>query len=80
MASEDEEQTPARLFEGARDGLTLYEAVADVVADLGEAEVRVTKSQIAFRRRTGFAYVWRLGKYVKSEIRAWLSQACANAG
>ena len=75
MAGEDDGLTPASLFEGAPDGLALYLAVADVVAAAGPAEVRVTKSQIAFRRRRGFAYVWRPGQYVKSEVPAVLSIA-----
>ena len=73
MADEDDGLTPTSLFEGVPDGLALYLAVADVVAAVGEAEVRVTKSQIAFRRRKGFAYVWRPGQYVKSEVPAVLS-------
>ena len=47
----------------------------DAVAAIGEAAVRVTKSQIAFRRRKGFAYVWRPGQYVKSQVPAVLSVA-----
>ena len=53
----------------------LYCAVADAVAAIGEAAVRVTKSQIAFRRRKGFAYVWRPGQYLKSDVPAVLSIA-----
>ena len=45
----------------------------EAVAAIGEAEVQVTKSQIAFRRRRGFAYVWRPGQYVKNEVPAVLS-------
>ena len=45
------------------------------MAAIGPAEVRVTKSQIAFRRRKGFAYVWRPGQYVRSDFPAVLSIA-----
>jgi hypothetical protein len=38
-------------------------------------EVRVTKSQVAFRRRRGFAYLWRPGTYVKSVVPVVLSLA-----
>lgn len=63
-------------FEGCPEGLQLYRAVAGVVAQIGgEADVRVTKSQIAFRRRKGFAYVWRPGQYVTSDVPAVLSIA-----
>jgi hypothetical protein len=73
VAGEDEELTPATLFEGAPDTLALYAAVADAVAAIGGAEVRVTKSQVALRRRRGFAYVWRPGQYLKSGVPAVLS-------
>ena len=36
-------------------------------------EVRVSKSQVSFRRRRGFAYLWRPGAYVKSEVPVVLS-------
>jgi hypothetical protein len=51
--------TPEQFFEGSPIGLTLYKAVADTISSIGPAEVRVTKSQIAFKARKGFACVWR---------------------
>lgn len=42
---------------------------------IGPLEVRTTKSQVAFRRRRGFAYLWRPGLYLKSEVPAVLSLA-----
>ena len=42
----------------------VFEAVKTAVESLGKAEIRVTKSQIAFRRRTGFAWAWVPGKYL----------------
>ncbi len=50
-------------------------AVQEAVSTVGETTVRVTKSQIAFGRRRGFAYVWRPGQYVNSEVPAVLSIA-----
>ncbi len=47
--------------------------MTDVIDGLGEAEVRVSKSQIAFRARRGFAYVWRPGRYVDNDVPAVLS-------
>jgi hypothetical protein len=70
---ESESHGVESLFEGSPDGLQLYRAVEDAVAQIGEAGVRVTKSQIAFRRRKGFAYVWRPGQYVTSDVPAVLS-------
>ena len=57
------------------DGRAVAAAVAAVVADLGTHEVRVSRSQVAFRRRRGFAYLWRPGQYVRSEVPAALSVA-----
>ncbi|MEU4689965.1 DUF5655 domain-containing protein [Actinoplanes sp. NPDC023714] len=65
--------TPEEFFGGEPTGLAIYRAVREVVESLGAAEVRVGKSQIAFRRRKGFAYVWRPGKYLKSDVPAVLS-------
>jgi hypothetical protein len=69
------DQDPGALFEGHPDGFALYEAVAATVAAIGEAEVQTTKSQIAFRRRKGFAFVWRPGQYIDSKVPAVLSIA-----
>jgi hypothetical protein len=65
--------TPEQFFEGSPTGLAVYEAVVDAVSSIGPAEVRVTKSQIAFRRRKGFAFVWRPGQYLKSDVPVVLS-------
>jgi hypothetical protein len=35
-----------------------------VTREAGAVQVRTTKSQVAFRRRHGFAYVWRPGQYL----------------
>jgi hypothetical protein len=67
--------SPESFFEGHPDGLAVYHSVAKVVAALGHSQVRVTKSQIAFGRRKGFAYVWRPGQYVASVVPAVLSIA-----
>ena len=75
MGRGEDEHTPERFFDGLPDGLALYNAVAQTVADIGEASIRVTKSQIAFRRRTSFALLWRPGQYISSEVPAVLSIA-----
>ena len=71
------ERSPADFFSGFPDGLAVHDAVARAVADLGYPDVTATvsKSQITFRRRTGFAYVWRPGQYVRSGVPAVLSIA-----
>ena len=75
MAGDGRERTPEGYFAGHPEGLALYRAVEDVLATIGEASVEVKKSQIAFRRRRGFAYVWRPGQYVNSRFPAVLSIA-----
>jgi len=67
--------TPETFFAGSPVGLRLFTEVRRAVATLGDATVSVTKSQIAFRRRKGFAFVWRPGQYVRSSVPAVLSIA-----
>ena len=67
--------SPEEFFDGHPEGLAVYHAVARTVAALGGSQVRVSKSQIAFRRRKGFAYVWRPGQYISSDVPAVLSVA-----
>lgn len=38
------------------------------MASIGLAELRVTKSQVAFRRRRGFAWAWRPGQYLHGQV------------
>jgi uncharacterized protein DUF5655 len=45
-------------------GLEVYRRVRALVEGFGPVEVRVSKSQIAFRRRRGFAYLWLPGMYL----------------
>lgn len=66
---------PEDLFEGFPESLAIYEAVQRAVSVLGESSVQVTKSQVAFRRRKGFAFVWRPGQYIVSAVPAVLSIA-----
>lgn len=66
---------PEGFFEGSPNGYQIYSAVADFIRSLGPVHQQVSKSQIAFRRRRGFAYLWRPGRYVKSEVPAVLSIA-----
>lgn len=46
----------------------LYDAVAAEIELLGDVGTRVTKSQIAFRRRVAFAWAWMAGKYVRGDV------------
>lgn len=55
--------------------MQIFEEVEQAVLALGEATIAVSKSEIAFRRRKGFAFVWRPGQYVSSDVPAVLSLA-----
>ena len=65
----------SQFFDGDPGGRALFDAVASTVDALGDHDVRVTKSQIAFRRRRSFAFVWRPDRYVTSDVPAVLSIA-----
>lgn len=66
--------TPEEVFADSPVGLQIYHRLVDQVADL-HAEVRTTRSQVALSRRTGFAYLWYPGRYVRSDVPAVLSIA-----
>jgi hypothetical protein len=51
-------------FAGRLVSRQLFDAVAQVIAGLGPVEVRVSKSQVAFRRRKSFAFAWIPGMYL----------------
>lgn len=56
--------TPEEHFAGHPFAEAVFAWARDVLERLGPCEVRVTKSQVAFRRRRGFAYVWMPGRYL----------------
>jgi hypothetical protein len=46
-------------------GLAVLAAVRDELTEaFDDVEVRTTRSQVAFRRRRGFAVLWRPGRYL----------------
>lgn len=55
---------PAEFFADHPYGLSVFDEVCSILARLGPYEVRVSKSQVAFRRTRGFAYLWRPGQYL----------------
>jgi uncharacterized protein DUF5655 len=48
--------------------VSIYRAVADALLSLEGVEVAVSKSQVAFRAKRGFAYAWAPGRYVRSDV------------
>ena len=61
------ENPAVQFFAGRPDGSAVAAEVSRVVSSLGPHDVRISRSQVAFRRRTGFAYLWRPGQYVASD-------------
>ena len=55
---------PEAFFAGHPDALAAYRTVRGMVDSIGPAEVRTTRSQVAFRRRRGFAYLWLPGRWL----------------
>lgn len=54
-----------RYFDGHSGGLRAYRRVHELVAEVGPFELRTTATQVAFRRRRGFAYLWMPGRWLK---------------
>ena len=59
--------TVDEFFAGRDDSRQLFDALLPLIAESGPAEMRVTKSQIAFRRTKGFAWVWIPGQYLRGQ-------------
>jgi hypothetical protein len=46
----------------------LFEALLCQINEFGPVELKVTKSQIAFRRNKTFAWAWMPGKYLRGKV------------
>lgn len=55
---------PEDFFAGHPAALAVFEKVRSILERLGPIEVRTSKSQVAFRRQRGFAYLWMPGQYL----------------
>ncbi|HLF41089.1 MAG TPA: DUF5655 domain-containing protein [Acidimicrobiia bacterium] len=62
---DDAARQPEDFFAGHSDALTVFQRVKAIVDGFGPVEVRTSKSQVAFRRKRGFAYLWMPGRYLK---------------
>ncbi|MGE5224850.1 MAG: DUF5655 domain-containing protein [Omnitrophica WOR_2 bacterium] len=60
--------TPDDFFAGQEKSKLLFDAVHQMVNAVGSSEVRVSRSQIAFRRRKAYAWVWMPGKYLYGKV------------
>lgn len=57
--------TPDDFFAGRPLAQALFALIRGAVDAIGPASLRMTKSQIAFRRRRGFAWVWLPDRYLR---------------
>jgi hypothetical protein len=55
--------TPEEFFVGVPLGTAVVDRVREILAPL-DVEIRVTRSQIAFRAERGFAWLWRPSMYL----------------
>ena len=54
----------AEFFTGAPTGAAVFGWTSGVVAGLGPAVVRLSATQVAFRHRIGFAWIWLPGAWL----------------
>jgi hypothetical protein len=55
---------PAEFFAGHPVGLLVHDRVRALLTGVPGVETRVTRSQVAFRGRRGFAWLWLPGRYL----------------
>jgi hypothetical protein len=65
MSIEEQKYTLDKYFENNPDSRRLFDALEAQVLSIGPAEVRVTKSQVAFWRRKAFAWAWMPAIYLR---------------
>ena len=56
-----------QFFAGQDESREIFEALRGAVEAAGPAELRVSKSQVSFRRRKAFAWVWTPGRYLRGK-------------
>jgi hypothetical protein len=59
--------SPAEFFSDRPEAGEIFDAIHAAVRALGPASVRVSKSQVGFRRRRPFAAAWVPGRYLHGE-------------
>ena len=52
-------------FAGQADSRRLFEALQAAIETIGPVELRVSKSQVSFRRRVAFAWAWMPSQYLR---------------
>lgn len=64
----DLERALGRFFDARPEARAIFDALRDATSALGAADVRVTKSQVAFWHRRGFAWAWTPDRYLGGEV------------
>jgi hypothetical protein len=64
MTRSEDDPAVEDFFTGYPTGRAVFDRVRSVLEAAGGCEVRVSRSQVAFRRRRGFAYLWLPGQYL----------------
>lgn len=59
--------TVDEFFAGWADSRQIFDRLCEVIQTAGPAEMRATKSQIAFSRRRAFAWAWIPARYLRLE-------------
>jgi hypothetical protein len=54
-------------FAGHEAARRIFDVLQRTIATLGPAEICVTKSQVAFRRRRAFAWAWTPDRYLRGQ-------------
>lgn len=54
-------------FAGQEEPRELFAALQRAMAEIGPADLRVSKSQVAFRRHRAFAWAWMPGTYLRGK-------------
>ena len=68
--------TPEGFFADTPLGFAVFERVRSILTAIGPIEVTTSKSQVAFRRRRGFAYLWKPRQYLgRGDVEVVLSIA-----
>lgn len=66
MASESANEAQlSDFFDGAARAAETFGVIRAIIERFGPIKIQVSKSQVAFRRRRSFAFVWLPGKYLR---------------
>ncbi len=79
MAGSSEALTPEEVFDHDPVALAIHDEIRRTLLRLDGVRVRVTRSQVGFRRDRAFAMLWRPGRYVASDVPVVLSVALPRA-